>query len=562
MKFTLLALCATLAASARIPMEIQATVASSYTNWVSEQVDDADSTLMTIFVMMKHAKADIQKLEQVVLAVSDPKSPAYGKHLSIEQVGQITPIADSAVNTVLAFLKAEGVTTIDINLNRDMIEVELSIAQANKLFETDVRLFSHKRKAGVQVLRSVSPYSLPEEVAEVVSFVADLLRVPSVRESVVVDVDVDVGGLGQWDNACDGISACKGLVTPAVCRKRYGISDSDDVVVQGNSIDIVEFQGQFWSQSDIDTFNSGCHVAVNVSRQIGSNTGKAGVEAMLDIEYAGGVAPSVPMTVRYIDKFSLLGWCKNVNNDPNAALVHSVSYGNDEAQQTSGAYMDQTAVQFQKAAARGLSILFASGDQGVCGREGCGFFRHKFHPDFPAAMPWVTAVGGTDFVTYEIGEEKVWKSGGGGFSDHFAIPSWQADAVANYKATANLPDQSLWNNTGRGYPDLAALGGQKTPYCVVAGGRSAGVAGTSASCPVVASIFAMLNGVRLQAGKSPLGFLNPFIYGHMSLFNDVTQGQNNDAYKVGFEAVKGWDASSGVGTPDFSKLKAAVLALP
>ena len=64
-----------------------------------------------------------------------------------------------------------------------------------------------------------------------------------------------------------------------------------------------------------------------------------------------------------------------------------------------------------------------------------------------------------------------------------------------------LPPQKLWNNTGRGYPDVAALGGQKAPYCVATGGRFAGVAGTSASTPVVAGVVAKLNGLRLAAGK-------------------------------------------------------------
>merc|ERR1711959_238115 len=126
----------------------------------------------------------------------------------------------------------------------------------------------------------------------------------------------------------------------------------------------------------------------------------------------------------------------------------------------------------------GISILFASGDQGVCGREGCGFFSKRFKPDFPGGSPYITAVGGTDFVTNDIGDETAWSASGGGFSDTFGIPDWQSAAVSAYKAdpSANLPPQSMWNNTGRGYPDISALGGQKTPYCVVTGGSAQGVA--------------------------------------------------------------------------------------
>jgi tripeptidyl-peptidase I len=104
-----------------------------------------------------------------------------------------------------------------------------------------------------------------------------------------------------------------------------------------------------------------------------------------------------------------------------------------------------------KLSVRGVSILFASGDQGVCGRSGCG--DGTFNPDFPSASPYVTAVGGTDFNARSvIGEEKAWSGGGGGFSNTFPAPTWQTAAIASYKTTAaaTLPPQAKWNATGRG----------------------------------------------------------------------------------------------------------------
>lgn len=83
--------------------------------------------------------------------------------------------------------------------------------------------------------------------------------------------------------------------------------------------------------------------------------------------------------------------------------------------------MDRVNAEFQKLGSRGVSILFASGDQGVWGREGA--FGGKFHPDFPSGSPYVTAVGGTDLkVKSVIGEETAWTGSGGGFSDAFPIP--------------------------------------------------------------------------------------------------------------------------------------------
>merc|ERR1712039_27735 len=197
---------------------------------------------------------------------------------------------------------------------------------------------------------------------------------------------------------------------------------------------VAEFQGQYFKDSDLKTFGSSCHRDVTVDKIIGGNQQSAGIEAELDIEYIKGVAPNVPLTVIYSSQYSLLNWANQINSMSDAPLVHSVSYGNDEVQQSSREYMLTCNTAFMKAGAKGMSILFASGDQGVCGRSGCGLFMHsRFHPDFPAGSPYITAVGGTDFEGTDIGDETAWSGSGGGFSDTFAAPAYQAEAVAAYK---------------------------------------------------------------------------------------------------------------------------------
>jgi tripeptidyl-peptidase-1 len=326
---------------------------------------------------------------------------------------------------------------------------------------------------------------------------------------------------------------------------------------------VAEFQGQYYKDSDLTAFGQSCHRDVKVDKTIGGDQPTAGIESELDIEYIKAVSPEIPLTVIYSNTFSLLTWANQVGSMSDAPLLHSVSYGNDEIQQTSTQYMYTCNTAFMKAGAAGISILFASGDQGVCGRSGCGLLTHaRFHPDFPAASPYITAVGGTDFAQKGvIGEETTWSDGGGGFSDTFDIPEWQKEAVAAYKASpdADLPPAKLWNNTGRGYPDVAALGGLVNPYCVASSGMFQGVAGTSASSPVVAGIFALLNGLRTSQNSAPLGFLNPLIYQNGDAFNDVTSGVNGGGRKYGFKAIKGWDAATGWGTPDYEALAKVVM---
>lgn len=130
-----------------------------------------------------------------------------------------------------------------------------------------------------------------------------------------------------------------------------------------------------------------------------------------------------------------------------------------------------------------------------------------------------------------------------------------------YLSTADsLPESYRYNATGRGFPDVSAQG---TSYVVVNNGQTLpGVAGTSASSPTFGGVVAMLNDARLAAGKSPLGFLNPFIYENPSVFNDVTSGNNPGCGTPGFYASAGWDPITGNGTPNYPKMLEAALALP
>jgi len=164
------------------------------------------------------------------------------------------------------------------------------------------------------------------------------------------------------------------------------------------------------------------------------------------------------------------------------------------------------------------------------------------------------------------GEEVVWNAGGGGFSNTFPIPAYQQEAVDAYmkNAQGSLPPKRYWNFTGRAYPDVSALAGLTNPYCVSYGGAHStfvGVGGTSASSPVVAGLFALLNNIRLAQGKPSLGFVNPLIYQSPHAFYDVIKGVNDGGYGIGFSATSGWDPASGMGTPNFEELRKVVMNL-
>lgn len=255
-------------------------------------------------------------------------------------------------------------------------------------------------------------------------------------------------------------------------------------------------------------------------------------------------------------------------------------------------YVKRTDVEFQKLGVMGITMLAASGDDGVESDRKCDEMR----PDYPASSVYVTSVGATSVTTskdtYPIGsdappvctdskyncacstsnsEEAAMKTNnagfdsGGGFSNWLLRPDYQYKAVTDYfKSGVTLPSQQYWNSTNRGYPDVAAVGAE---VLIIKNGRSEKVGGTSASTPIWGGLITLLNNDRLNSGKSPLGFVNPLLYkmwqDQPNTFIDITVGTNGGGCSnLAFQATKGWDPLTGLGTPNFGQIRAYVAKLP
>lgn len=178
----------------------------------------------------------------------------------------------------------------------------------------------------------------------------------------------------------------------------------------------------------------------------------------------------------------------------------------------------------------------------------------------------MTSVGGTYSNSSSTGPEGSWTTSGGGFSTLFPTPTWQAKVVREYLRNPNLPSTSLFDKTGRGYPDVAAISTNFQVYIPLWENPAPTwimMGGTSLSGPIWAGMITRLNLERLDAGLPAVGFLNPALYKLGRVGQDVTIGHNVDGMCYpdhngvplkGFPAVPGWDAVSGLGTPDFEFL--------
>ena len=258
-----------------------------------------------------------------------------------------------------------------------------------------------------------------------------------------------------------------------------------------------------------------------------------------------------------------------------ATKVISTSYGFNEADLTP-AYERRQCNEYMKLGLQGTSIIYSSGDFGVAGNGGqCinsnGSYNSgtsgMFNPSFPSTCPYVTSVGATQIVqgASVTAPEEACQTviySGGGFSNVFPLPSYQAAAVDRFLTNHPPPyNAAQFNNSGtsRGFPDISANGAN---YVVAVDGSFSLVYGTSASAPVVGSILTLINEARFDIGKGSIGFVNPTLYANPRLLNDITKGGNQGCGTPGFTATEGWDPVTGLGTPNFPALFAKFLTLP
>ncbi|OKL58204.1 hypothetical protein UA08_06451 [Talaromyces atroroseus] len=272
--------------------------------------------------------------------------------------------------------------------------------------------------------------------------------------------------------------------------------------------------------------------------------------------------------------------------------VISASYGQSE-QDLPMKYVERQCNEFLKLGLQGHTLLFAAGDYGVASfandgpnANGClGPDARIFNPQYPSGCPYVTSVGGTmlypgqdvtdpeSVMCANLGGTAANFSSAGGFSNYFARPWYQEEAVEEYFRVANPSypyyeelnvdvntTQGLYNRIGRGIPDVAANGAYFPSFLDA---EFVHFFGSSLASPLWASVITLLNEERLAVGKSTVGFLNPVLYANPWVLNDITNGTNLGCdTEHGFEAADGWDPATGLGSPNFNKLKDLFLSLP
>jgi kumamolisin len=347
----------------------------------------------------------------------------------------------------------------------------------------------------------------------------------------------------------------------------------------GQTVAVIELGGGF-SSSDLSTYFGGLGIAVpsitaqgvdGADNAPGSDPNGADIEVNLDIDVIGAVAPGARQVVYFGPNNGDQGFVDAISAAAEASpapIAISISWGQSEDSWTAQGLSAMNNA-MSDAAALGITVCAAAGDNG----SGDDVSDGEPHCDFPASSPYALGCGGTKLESSggAITSEVVWNetaagegAGGGGVSDKFALPSWQADAGVPARAggtttgehhhrkhAADVGAEAASGSGGRGVPDVAGNADPTTGYTVYADGKYQVIGGTSAVAPLWSALISRL----AQATGQRFGLIQPSLYAGVSPgedvpgFNDITSG-NNGAYSAG----PGWDACTGLGSPSGTAL--------
>jgi kumamolisin len=465
--------------------------------------------------------------EQAEVSVYFKASPASGfARANLRQDRRIQ--LKAAIAKLKDFATEHRLTVTLEDPARRLVKLAGPLGRLQEAFGTTLEAMEHEGKAfrGRQ-----GPLSVPSDLCDHVESVLGLdtrpaatpkIAFPRVPQAASAHLPNQVAALYRFPNTKSlGLGQCIALI-----ELGGGYMDADNKAA---------FSGMSLTPPTV--------VAIPVSggRNAPGGTDGADGEVALDIQVAGGVAPGAKIAVYFApntDQGFVDAITAAVHDDTNKPSVLSISWGSAEAQWTQQAVTSMNAA-FADAVQLGITVCAASGD----GLATDGIGDGAAHVDFPASSPYVLGCGGTKITNSggALTAETVWNSDGGGtgggVSALFSLPP--------YQDKANVPVSISTNKPGRGVPDVAADADPNSGYRIIVRGQNQVIGGTSAAAPLWAGLVALIN----EASGRSIGQPHALLYANASALRDITEG-NNRAGGIGYQATPGWDACTGLGSPN------------
>ena len=549
----------------------------------SEAVDPA-MPMERMILHLKTAASQDAQLQELIAQQNDPKSPLFHKYLTPQDYGTYFGVAADDVAVVTSWLTSHGFTIDQVPAGNRSIVFSGTASQVASAFKTEIRSYNI---AGQRHIGNASDPQIPAALAEVVGGIVQLHNFQA-RHSTTKLTPLPAAKLANPEYDMSTGHA----LSPADFATIYDVNSlySAGITGAGQSIAIVSRSDV--ALTDVENFRSTFGLPAKDPQTLvvdidpGVRYDGNGIEATLDVEWAGAIAPQA--TIKLVAGNCTFNAAGGVTSDgvvaaemfavnQNVAPIISVSYGLCEAEiGTSGAAFYSAL--WQQAAAQGQTVVVASGDTGAaaCNSQS-DTSATTAGVNGLCSSPYSTCVGGTEFVegsnpgqywlpgNNPVGgsatgyiPETVWNEsgvnggsgvvgGGGGVSLMFAKPAWQTGIGVPADGKRDVPDVSLSAAQHDGY----------MLYNAWAGGLfSAG--GTSFATPSFAGLVALIN----QKMGVPQGLINPTLYalaakqtaGGATVFHDITTGNNSVPGLTGFSATTGYDLASGLGSVDAAKL--------
>ncbi len=477
--------------------------------------------------------------------VYDPGSPRFHHFLTPAQFSQQFGPTIADYEALKAFAQASGLTVTHTHANRTILDVKGSVADIEKALHITMRTYKHPTENRI-------------------FFAPDTDPTPDCAVPILHIAGLDNFSLPHPNYKSRPVGKPAGKTTGAHPQLGSGPSGSylggdfraayvPKVVLTGagQTVGLLEFDAYFANdpvQYEIDAGLPNVHLSNIPINGFAGPPGTANVEVALDIEMVMAMAPGISEIFVYEATNSVLVSSSLVDD------MLSTMADDDLANQLSSSWtfpVDPTSDQiYLQMAAQGQSYFNASGDSGA-------YLPGKIPT--PNDNPNITIVGGTTLsTTGPLGEwqsEEVWSyfnqgtgtnASSGGYSSAFPIPSWQLNV-----SMANNGGSSTFRNL----PDVALTA--DNIFIVADNGQAEFASGTSAAAPLWAAFTALVNEQGIsQAGRPPVGFLNPAIYAickgplYPAAFHDITTGNNTNKISTNeFFAVTGYDLCTGWGTP-------------
>jgi pseudomonalisin/xanthomonalisin len=501
----------------------------------------------------------------------------------------------SQAEEVASYLRQQGLTHVAIEPNNLIVTATGTVSHVESAFHTTIR--STRGGTGI-VYANVTPALVPAKFRSTVLAVLGLHNMYTMRTHILKSQRA-FSPMAMRPSAAGTPAPCLQVVNGICIAGEYGPiqyqvaydANCSGCTTGSRTAVAVMAEGNVGGVlSDLRTAETfwGLPKVPYAVKKVGiSSTDTSGADEWdLDTQSSTGIAQTVKALYVY-DTTSLTDSDTSLEFNhwvtDNLAQGGNASFGEPESLAFADGAMALDDEIFNQAAAQGQTMFASTGDNG----EGCPVVAATGVPNtslpevcYPAASPYVVAVGGTTLDTNAVGQqpgsyygEHVWIGTGGGISKWETAPYWQTNGICTLCAA------------GKGIADIAMCADNNgCPMDVFVGGAQTGVGGTSLSSPLSMGIWARLEshyanslgfaapvyyGVYAKYEPCPIGStgcvpsgeptndtaaLPPDTTAPIGGFHDILIGTNG----VPSSALPGWDTPTGLGSIDYRVMQTAV----